>query len=99
MARDRETRTYRVRQLPAHLDILGVAKLLAGLADSMGSLENIHIFSIAASLNPAEDPPTKTATIMFGVVPRIFDNDQLEWVVEHPALHKDIIFDTHFIGF
>jgi hypothetical protein len=85
MARDRETRTYHVRQLPAHLDTHGVAKLLAGLDDRMGSLENIHIFSVAASLNPAENPPRKTLTIIFGVVPRVFDNDRDEW---HPALHK-----------
>lgn len=78
MVRDRETRIYRVRQLPAYLDIYGVAKLLASLDDSMGSLESIHVFSIAASLNPAENPPTNTAMIMFGVVSRIFDNDHDE---------------------
>jgi hypothetical protein len=59
MVRDRETRTYRVGQLPAPLDIHGVTKLLAGLDDSMGSLESIHVFSIAASLNPAENPSYK----------------------------------------
>jgi hypothetical protein len=101
MARGREDRTYRVRQISAYLDRYNVALLLAGLDESLGPLDNIHVHSLAASLNPSEDTPTRTATVMFVRVPTIFDNDNQEWVIKtrHHGLQKDVIFDIHFLGF
>jgi hypothetical protein len=101
MARDRENRTYRVRQLPVHLDTHKASQLLAGLGEDFGPLGNVHVFSLAASLCPSEYPATRTATVMFTKCPAKLDNDQDEWIIptQHLGLQKDIIFDVHFLGF
>jgi hypothetical protein len=78
MTRVREDRTYRVRQLPSHIDAHHLPALLISLDDSIGPLENITVHSLAESLNTFEDVPTKTATVTFSRVPRVFDNDRTE---------------------
>lgn len=101
MARIREDRTYRVRQLPSHIDSNHLPALLISVENSTGPLENINVHSLAGSLNTFEDVPTKTATVTFGAVPTAFDNDQTEWVLQtrRLGLQRNIIFDTHFLGF
>ena len=96
-----EGRTYRVRQLPSHIDLHHLPALLISLEDSIGPLENIHIHSLAQSLNAFEDVPTKTATVSFKILPRAFDNEQTEWVFQtrRLGLRRNIIFDIHFLGF
>lgn len=96
MARSRESRVYRVRQLPSHLENCGhVALLLAQVAPVFGTVDNIRVFSLAR-----KKPDSKTATISFKHLPSIFDNDEEQWTlpVEHTC-GRNIIFDTHFRGF
>lgn len=101
MTRVPDDRTYRVRQLPAHLDIHHLPRLLISLENSLGPLENIHIHSLAGSSNGFEEAPTKTATVTFSNRPTVFDNDQSEWSfqTQQLGLQKNIIFDIHFLGF
>lgn len=100
MTRVPEDRTYRIRQLPGHIDVHDLPALLISLENSIGPLENINVHSLAGSLNTF-DVPTKTATITFNSVPKVFDNDQKEWVFQtrQLGLQKNIIFDIHFLGF
>ena len=65
MERSREGRTYRVRQLSAHMNRLQTVTLLCQLAQTLGSFENVQIFSLASSLSPWNRSQTKTATLMF----------------------------------
>jgi hypothetical protein len=101
MAREPKDRTYRVRQLPAHIDVHHLPALLINLESSIGPLENVIVHSLAGSLKLFEDTPTRTATVTFQNVPSVFDNDETEWVVEtrNLGLKRNIIFDTHFLGF
>jgi hypothetical protein len=101
MTRGPEDCTYRVRQLPAHIDGHRLPAFLISLENSIGPLENINVHSLAGSLNTFEDVPTQTATVTFNVVPRVFTNHDTEWVFEtrRLGLQKNIIFDTHFLGF
>lgn len=101
MARDRHDRTYRVRQLPPHLDIHRVVAFLVTLHSSLGPSDNIQVHSLAGELGFLEPPLTNTATVSFANVPEIFDNDNTEWglAADHLGLKAIISFDTHFIGF
>jgi len=101
MTRVPKDRTYRVRQIPSHIDAHHLPALLVSLENSIGPLENVNVHSLAGSLNTFEDVPTKTATVTFNSVPKAFDNDRTEWVFQtrRLGLQKNIIFDIHFIGF
>lgn len=78
MTRAHEDRTYRV---PSHIDAHRLPALLISLESSIGPLDNINVHSLAWSLNTFEDIPTKTATLTFNSVLRVFDNVQTEWVI------------------
>lgn len=102
MTGQRERRTYRVRQLPSHVDRHQAVALLARLGPDLGPATNIQIFSLSSSLNPWEDRPTKTATVCFVRLPAAFDIDMDEWVLpaqSQLALERDIILDIHFLDF
>ncbi|KAM0797668.1 hypothetical protein BDR22DRAFT_862434 [Usnea florida] len=102
MSGRRERRTYRVRQLPPHVDRHQAVALLARLGHDLGPATNIQIFSLSSSLNPWESRPTKTATVCFRRLPAAFDNDKQEWVLPAQsefALERDIIVDVHFLDF
>ena len=102
MTGHRERRTYRVRQLPPHVDRHQAVALLARLGQDLGPAANIQIFSLSSSLNPWENRPTKTATVCFLRLPAAFDNDKGEWVLpaqSELALERDIIVDVHFLDF
>lgn len=103
MARPRTDRTYRVRQLQLQpcIDYPRVTSLIASLSDGLGPAENIQIFSLASSLPPSPNLLSLTATVTFSETPSALDNDQIEW--SFPARHlgwrRNVIFDTHFLGF
>jgi len=109
MVRTREDRTYRVKQLPLHLQLPTLAAFLTQLDGRIGPANSIQVHSIADALSLEDNPMFKVATVTFINVPAFFDNDQEEWTVEAYSLsegkrHKlninhDIIFDTHFLGF
>jgi hypothetical protein len=101
MARPREQRTYRVRQLPQHLGRQDVARFLCKVSPDFGPQEDIEVFSLAANLIAWEKPQTKTATLTFRSTPRAFDNDGGEWIVSARSAgwNRNLIFDVHFEGF
>jgi hypothetical protein len=102
MAPSRANRTYRVRQLPSYLKYCRqVADFLAGIAEDLGTPENIQVFSLATSLNPLEIPPSKVATLMFTQTPPPFDNDLNQWSISGQSigLARDVIVDVHFLDF
>lgn len=99
MPRPRESLTYRLRRLPAYLDHSQVANFLATSVEGLGPPENIVIFSLASSLMPWKQSPTKTATLMFKSTPTRLDNDRTEWTVPMPDHSESLIFDIHFLEF
>lgn len=101
MPRPRERRTYRLRQLPQHLELQDVAEFLCKVSSDFGTKEDIRVFSLASSLITWEKPPTKTATLVFLSTPRAFDNDGKEWSVSarNAGWNRNLIFDVHFEGF
>jgi hypothetical protein len=76
-----------------------VADFLVRSVEGLGRPENIVIFSVASSLMPWKQSPTKTATLMFKNTPKRFDNDRTEWIVPMPDQGESLIFDTHFLDF
>ena len=96
MGRSRESRVYRVRQLPLHLEHRGdVAPFLAEIAPVLGAVDYICVFSLGQ-----EKPNSKTATITFKKLPTLFDDDEEQWTL--PAKNicgRNIIVDTHFRDF
>lgn len=81
MSLDRESRTYRVQQVPAYLNVDQIAECLVAAAGSVGPAENIRVYSVAISLGFTSyvARATKTATISFKQTPSIFDNDEEQW--------------------
>ena len=96
MGNSRETRVYRVRQLPSHLEERGsTASFLASIAPDLRAADNIRVFSLAQ-----DKKSSKTATVSFKIIPSIFDNDREEWTLQaEPFCGRNIIVDTHFRGF
>ncbi len=95
-------KVFRLRGLPNTITTLeGVASLLCSLLDST-PLDTIHVFSLAASLNIHENPPSKVATVMFDKVPSVIRDDHEynnEWLVSATTdTEGDLTLDTHFLG-
>ena len=101
MAPSRDGRTYRIRQLPCHVDRLQAIDLLVSLSENLGPRDNINIRSLAPNLDPWERPRTKIATVTFKKLPPPFDSDKTEWVFKTQTygLQRNIIVDVHFLGF
>jgi hypothetical protein len=101
MPRTRESRAYRVRQLPQNLQQHAVASFLATASSDLGPAANIQVFSVAPSLSLYERTPTKIATVVFKETPQCFDDDKVQWTLisEHPEWPRHLVFDIHFIGF
>ncbi|KAB8360563.1 hypothetical protein FH972_024303 [Carpinus fangiana] len=97
----RDVRTYRVRQLPQHIDALETSKLLVSLDPRLGPVYNVKVLSLGRGISPWERPPTKTATIMFQSLPTCLDSDDTVWTLpgrEH-GYHRDVLIDVHFLDF
>ena len=99
MESDRKSRTYRVSELPAGVDIHHVATLLSRFPN-IGPPERIRVHSLASSLHEWDLPATKVATITFTQPPEAFADGKTEWPLEgHWAgLAHNIIVDSHFLG-
>lgn len=96
MGRSRESRVYRVRQLPLHLENRGdVAPFLAQIAPVLGAVDSICVFSLGQ-----ESSNSKTATITFKKLPSLFDNDGEQWTLwAQNICGRNIIVDIHFRDF
>ena len=99
MATHEKSLTYRVRQLPHHVDRLQAGAVLLRVEPRLGPPGNISIPSLAANSNPWEIPPTRTATIMFQKRPRFLEKGNSEWKLpaKDAGLKSDIIIDSHFL--
>ncbi len=96
MGPNRESRVYRFRQLPLHLEDRGAtASFLSKIASVLGAVDNIRVFSLAQ-----EKPVSKTATISFKTLPPVFDNDEEQWTLRvEDVCGRNIIVDIHFRDF
>ena len=91
-------KTYRLREIPSHVDRLGTIKLLSkALGDVTPS--DIDVFSLALTRH-AERPATKTATLMFNKLPSLVTatGDKAAWTIPVHGLQRPLILDTHFLG-
>jgi hypothetical protein len=97
MAPDRNSRTYRLQNLPAFLKKSKVAEFLVRSVEDLGPQEGINVFSLAAALDEW-NTQSKTATLTFDHVPVRFDNDKDEWSIRVDGFSRSLIFDVHFHG-
>ncbi|KAL4879458.1 hypothetical protein BJY04DRAFT_220054 [Aspergillus karnatakaensis] len=95
---------FRLRELPNTVETTGdVASLVS---QKLGDISHEHVLvcSLATSLKPYEDPPSRVATVMFTVPPSkitLHDQDKQEWHIpleDNAYMCSYLIFDTHFLG-
>ncbi|KAH6608207.1 hypothetical protein Trco_004520, partial [Trichoderma cornu-damae] len=94
-----DAKVYRLRGLPAHLDRLGVARLIAPFLPD-GKLEDITVASLALSCELWARNPTKTATVTLRKLPEAVCAAPMagEWQLHVLALPKPLILDDVFDG-
>ncbi|KAL6789794.1 hypothetical protein J3E68DRAFT_439026 [Trichoderma sp. SZMC 28012] len=95
-----ETKVYRLRGIPAHLDRLGVAQLVQPFL-SDGKLEDVRVASLALSCDFWVTNPTKTATLNLKKLPEVVRAAPAagEWHLPVRALPEhSLILDDTFYG-
>ncbi|PTB72047.1 hypothetical protein M440DRAFT_1405803 [Trichoderma longibrachiatum ATCC 18648] len=94
-----ETKVYRLRGIPEHLDRLGVAQLIRPFLPSE-KLEDITVASLALSCGFWSRSPTKTATLTLRSLPDLVRAapGAGEWQLPILALPKPLILDDTFYG-
>lgn len=97
MAPNGERKTFRVRQIPHHVDKESLPSVLSRLLSCQK--DTIRVASLAPSIDSYEIPPTKVATVVFSEWPSDLARDKHEWRKQNEFLPKAIIIDTHFKGF
>jgi hypothetical protein len=101
----RETRTYRVKNIPSHLDKVRFKSFLASWQeDNFGSESDIEVHSLAQDLHDEYDSmpiSTQVATVSFKKTPTLLDNDEASWILptRKYGFKLDITFDIEFYGF
>ncbi len=94
-------KVFRLRGLPSNVLTSAQAEHL--VASTFGDLSaaDIHIGSLATSLE-WENPPSKTATLQFKVVPNLILphlEGKEEWDLSGWSSHERLTLDCHFLGF
>lgn len=94
-----ESKVYRLRGIPEHLDRLGVALLLSRFIAS-GDQRDVSVASLAPSCEIWASIRTKTATLCFKKLPDTVgrDPDAGEWRLRDPTLATPLLLDDTFIG-
>ncbi|KAK4077032.1 uncharacterized protein Triagg1_3999 [Trichoderma aggressivum f. europaeum] len=94
-----ETKVYRLRGIPAHLDRLGVTQLIQAFLPN-GKLEDITVASLAMSCEFWIRNPTKIATLTLRKLPEVVRIAPAagEWQLPVLALPKPLILDDKFYG-
>ncbi|UKZ81863.1 hypothetical protein TrVFT333_009639 [Trichoderma virens FT-333] len=94
-----EDKVYRLRDIPADRDRLGVAELIKPFIPD-GKLEDITIASLAPTCGFPGRSPTKTATVTVRKTPEIMNHSSTtgEWKLCTPALTNPLILDATFYG-
>ncbi|KAL6836241.1 hypothetical protein J3E69DRAFT_320897 [Trichoderma sp. SZMC 28015] len=94
-----ESKVYRLRGIPEHLDRLGVALLLSRFIVN-GDQGDVSVGSLALSCERWVNKRTKTATLSFKKLPEAVsrDPDAGEWPLRDPAWLTPLLLDDTFIG-
>ncbi|KAL6830099.1 hypothetical protein V8C40DRAFT_239362 [Trichoderma camerunense] len=94
-----ESKVYRLRGIPEHLDRLGVALLLSRFIAN-GDQGDVSVGSLALSCNRWVNKRTKTATLSFKKLPEAVsrDPDAGEWPLRDPTWLAPLLLDDTFIG-
>ncbi len=92
-----KAKTYRLREIPAGLDRLDVAELLSKTFSDTGT--KVDVISLT-TMHHAEQPATKTATLMFDNLPSIVaaNPGQGHWMINDVGLKQSLVLDTEFFG-
>ena len=89
--------TFRLRGCPAYLDRADLRNRLSAFFGDIAP-DAIHIQSLARTLDPWENPPTRTATLTFTTLPSVVKiQTEREWKID-TGLDGSFILDTHFFG-
>lgn len=93
--------SYRLREIPHHLDKLGLVELLSLPTVLDVARADIHISSLSSARH-ADRPDSKTCTLTFGKLPARVAPDKekpkAEWSFPVPGLERALLLDTHFLG-
>ncbi|KAL7815736.1 hypothetical protein V8C26DRAFT_103026 [Trichoderma gracile] len=94
-----ETKVYRLRGIPTHLDRLGLAQLMQPFLPD-GKLEDISVASLALSCDFWSRNPTQTATLTLRKLPNVVRAAAAagEWQLPVLALPKPLVLDDTFFG-
>ncbi|KAL7931669.1 hypothetical protein V8C35DRAFT_323523 [Trichoderma chlorosporum] len=94
-----ETKVYRLRGIPTHLDRMGVAQLIQPFLPD-GKLEDIDVKSLALSCELWVRNPTKIATLTLRKLPEAVSiaPSAGEWELRVLALPMPLILDVMFYG-
>lgn len=94
-----ESKVYRLRGIPEHLDRLGVARLVSRFIPD-GDQRDVVVASLALSCEIWATPRTKTATLSFKKLPEAVSRDPAagEWPLPDLALAKPLLLDDAFFG-
>ena len=92
-------RVYRLRRLPRDADPLQVIQILSASLDGVKA-EDVQIGSLASAVDPWEELPTKTATLIFKRMPSALKgkNKKFELSIAVVGLPRTLILDRHFHG-
>ncbi|KAL6807500.1 hypothetical protein GGI42DRAFT_245801 [Trichoderma sp. SZMC 28013] len=94
-----ESKVYRLRGIPEHLDRLGVALLVSRFIAN-GDQRDVSVASLALSCERWVITRTKTATLSFKKLPEAVsrDPDAGEWPLRDPTWLAPLLLDDTFIG-
>ncbi|PTB60595.1 hypothetical protein M431DRAFT_477059 [Trichoderma harzianum CBS 226.95] len=94
-----ESKVYRLRGIPEHLDRLGVALLLSRFIAN-GDQGDVSVASLALGCERWVSKRTKTATLSFKRLPDAVsrDPDAGEWPLRDPTWAAPLLLDDTFIG-
>ncbi|KAK5989396.1 hypothetical protein PT974_10915 [Cladobotryum mycophilum] len=94
-----ESKVYRLRSIPDHLDRLGVAELISTFIPH-GDQRDVIVSSLALSCELWVRPRTKTATLSFRKLPKaVGDGPKAgEWSLWQPGLPQPLLLDDKFYG-
>jgi len=94
-----DRRTFRVKHLPHHMQIHHAQRFLRDLLSYDDDAGKLDVLSLASDVESHENPPSKVATVQFSTTPQVLESGKVEWNFERVGLLRDIIIDTHFLGF
>lgn len=94
-----ESKIYRLRGIPEHLDRLGVARLI-GTFISDGDERDVNVASVALSCEIWAVTRYRVATLSFKKLPDAVRNNPTarEWPLPVLALPRPLVLDDTFLG-